>query len=670
MKKITKWLLVVSLVWGTTVFTACSNDGGSSAESFNAAEELSGEKFLHDEWMDRSVKPGDSFWKYALGKWLKKHSKSDLGVWLNTQQEITQSLHSGLSKYKNSTVAGHVLKLLTGTKPSSAEEGAVLREVLAKIKTDDDADLIDLIHDAGALADLRIFSLFGHEFFNKDGKYRYMVTPGYNALPFDELSSPEDAMAYLGVLYKLLGEDSSTPEVKEEMEAIVDLDLKMYLLIDEWTEPVPSAKGRRLKKSVVPVQASISAFTAIKSLSLGDKDLTKAFREAFHIDNQTYYMPQIDQVFEIMSEYDIKILQKYMKVYAVSRLSRTMFSVGYTRENIYELMNEMEPSLFAEYINETLCKKADVEGARQMLEDMRTLMAERINNVDWLSASTKKNALEKLNAMIFNVGTPETMFNADFKLTGKTPIEDFVQYCQQLDDYVRNTLSGKKVDDHGWDFLLASSGAGASISQVNAMYVVITNQIYIFPTFLHENLFPADKDDVMRYVTLSIFGHEMTHAFDAMGALYDKDGMEKDWWTVGDKSNFEERQQEMVERFSELELLPGLQANGEQTLDENIADFGGFNLAWQMWNKKLEADGLTGEELRHQQRQFFLEYAYLWQVDDDQATLLNDYETDEHSANHIRVNGMVRLMDDWYTLFDVQPDDELYVKPEDRVKIW
>ena len=88
MKKITKWLLVVSLVWGTTVFNACSNDGGSSAESFNAAEELSGEKFLHDEWMDRSVKPGDSFWKYALGKWLKKHSKSDEGYFPKEKDDV------------------------------------------------------------------------------------------------------------------------------------------------------------------------------------------------------------------------------------------------------------------------------------------------------------------------------------------------------------------------------------------------------------------------------------------------------------------------------------------------------------------------------------------------------------------------------------------------------
>lgn len=116
--------------------------------------------------------------------------------------------------------------------------------------------------------------------------------------------------------------------------------------------------------------------------------------------------------------------------------------------------------------------------------------------------------------------------------------------------------------------------------------------------------------------------------------------------------------------------VPGVPANGEYTKNENIADLGGFNLAWEMWNRKLKADGLTGEALRHQQRLFFLENAYLWQMDDDEASLKSALNTDVHSANHNRVNGVVRLIDDWYTLFGVESGDKLYVVPEKRVKIW
>lgn len=180
---------------------------------------------------------------------------------------------------------------------------------------------------------------------------------------------------------------------------------------------------------------------------------------------------------------------------------------------------------------------------------------------------------------------------------------------------------------------------------------------------------PADELAI-RYATISVFAHEMTHGFDNKGATYDATGSKKDWWTPEDNTKFLEKQQQMINLYNELEQYPGVQANGKKTLAENIADFGGFNLAYQLWNEKLQADGLTGEALRHQQRQFFMSYADLWQSFLDEKNLQRLLETDVHSANHNRVNGIVRLMDDWYTLFGIQPGDKLYVKPEDRVKIW
>lgn len=137
-----------------------------------------------------------------------------------------------------------------------------------------------------------------------------------------------------------------------------------------------------------------------------------------------------------------------------------------------------------------------------------------------------------------------------------------------------------------------------------------------------------------------------------------------------DNNKFLEKQQQMINLYNELEQYPGVKANGKKTLGENIADLGGFNLAYQLFNEKLQADGLTGEALRHQQRQFFMSYADLWMNINEEKALKKLLEIDVHSANHNRLNGIVRLMDDWYTLFGVQPGDKLYVKPEDRVKIW
>jgi predicted metalloendopeptidase len=135
-------------------------------------------------------------------------------------------------------------------------------------------------------------------------------------------------------------------------------------------------------------------------------------------------------------------------------------------------------------------------------------------------------------------------------------------------------------------------------------------------------------------------------------------------------ANFKLLQQKMIARYNELEQLPGVKADGEKTLAENMADQGGTALAYDLWNEKLQADGLSGEQLRHQQRQFFVSYADVWRrycTDDNLAKTL---KTDVHSANHNRVNGIVRLMDEWYDLFGVKPGDKLYVAPADRVKIW
>jgi putative endopeptidase len=314
-------------------------------------------------------------------------------------------------------------------------------------------------------------------------------------------------------------------------------------------------------------------------------------------------------------------------------------------------------------------KDADCEGALQLLEEMRELFAQRIRNLDWLSDATKDKALEKLQAMGFNVGGPKELINAKFKLTGKTPVEDVLQYKKQADEYLRNELVGKPGGEYEWEYLLLSPN-GTSIDAVNAFYDPASNQLVILPVFLQGELFPADKNNVMRYVTLMSFGHEMTHGFDGMGASYDAEGNKVDWWTAEDKAKFQQRQQMMVERYNELEQVPGVNANGEKTKNENIADLGGFNLAWELWNRKLKSDGLTGESLRHQQRQFFLAFTHFWQASSTEEYLKEQLETDFHSANHNRINGVVRLMDDWYTLFGISPDDKLYVAPEKRVKIW
>jgi predicted metalloendopeptidase len=314
-----------------------------------------------------------------------------------------------------------------------------------------------------------------------------------------------------------------------------------------------------------------------------------------------------------------------------------------------------------------LLEDCDVEGCREILEKMRQRLGQRIEQLDWLGSDTKAKALEKLKSMHFTVGKPERLYNADFVLTGNTVIEASMQYLKQYTDYLRS-LDGLPTNGHAWDYVASNIGL-YSPSTVNAFYIPDCNELIINPAFIMPEMFPTDKNNAQRYATAMVFGHEMTHGFDPLGAQYDAKGIKVNWWTDEDMAQFKLQQQKMIDRFNELEQAPGLPADGEKTLGENIADQGGVSLAYTLWKEQLQAEGLSGEALRHQQRQFFLSYADLWQAYDTDADLRKNI-SDAHSANHNRVNGIARLIDDWYDLFGVQPGDKLYVKPADRVKIW
>ena len=150
-------------------------------------------------------------------------------------------------------------------------------------------------------------------------------------------------------------------------------------------------------------------------------------------------------------------------------------------------------------------------------------------------------------------------------------------------------------------------------------------------------------------------------------------GAERDWWLPADKAAFEAKQQQLITLWEQLEHYPGQPANGTFTLRENMADYGGVTLALEAYSRRLRQQGFWGEEFDNQIRKFWLAYGMpvsVFETERSIEALKESYLNDEHSAGHNRVNGIVRLFDDWYRLYDVKPTDKLYLAPEDRVKIW
>ena len=222
--------------------------------------------------------------------------------------------------------------------------------------------------------------------------------------------------------------------------------------------------------------------------------------------------------------------------------------------------------------------------------------------------------------------------------------------------------AGKPVDKDEW-FM--------SPQTVNAYYNPTTNEICFPAGILQYPFFDMEADDAFNYGAIGVvIGHEMTHGFDDQGRQYDKDGNLKDWWTEEDGKNFEARAKVMADFFDNIEVAPGVFANGEFTLGENIADHGGLQVSYQAFkeatkNQPLESkDGFTPEQ------RFFLAYANVWAGNIRPEEILNRTKTDPHSLGRWRVDGALPHIDNWYTAFGITETDSLFVPKDKRVSIW
>ena len=221
---------------------------------------------------------------------------------------------------------------------------------------------------------------------------------------------------------------------------------------------------------------------------------------------------------------------------------------------------------------------------------------------------------------------------------------------------------GKPVDRDEW---------GMTPQTVNAYYNPTTNEICFPAGILQYPFFDVKADEAFNYGAIGVvIGHEMTHGFDDQGRQYDADGNLKDWWTASDGKNFEKRAKLYADFFDNIEVLPGLHANGKFTLGENLADHGGLQVAYNAFKnatakKKLgEKNGLTPEQ------RFFVAYAGVWGQNITDQEIRNRVKRDPHSLGKWRVDGALPHIQAWYDAFNITEKDPMYVAPENRVNIW
>lgn len=298
----------------------------------------------------------------------------------------------------------------------------------------------------------------------------------------------------------------------------------------------------------------------------------------------------------------------------------------------------------------------------KLVKNLQTTLGERIQNLSWMSAETKAKAEEKLNTFNVKIGYPDKW-------------KDYSSLEIKKDSYWQNMV---RANEFAYDEMIQKIGKPVDKSEwhmppqmVNAYYNPTTNEICFPAGILQPPFFYLDGDDAINYGAIGVvIGHEMSHGFDDQGSKFDKDGNLADWWTVDDSKKFTDRAQVLVDHFNKIEVLPGVFANGEFTLGENIGDFGGIQISYNAFEKTEEAkagnkiDGFTPAQ------RFFLSYSGVWAGNIRDEEILRRTKQDPHSLGKWRVNGTLPHINAWYDAFGISEVDALFIPKEKRADIW
>lgn len=305
------------------------------------------------------------------------------------------------------------------------------------------------------------------------------------------------------------------------------------------------------------------------------------------------------------------------------------------------------------------------EAKQRMLELVNNLgetYADRIKRLDWMSDETKEKALGKLGTFIKKIGYPDKWKDySKMEIVGNDYVANILAASEFEYNYEINKL-GRPVDRTEW---------GMTPPTVNAYYNPAFNEI-VFPAgILQYPFFDQNADDAVNYGGIGgVIGHEMTHGFDDQGRQYAADGNLKDWWTAEDAKKFTEKADVVIKQFDDYTVLDTVHVNGHLTIGENLADLGGVTIAYEAFKKTKQGqseekiDGLTPDQ------RFFLSWAQVWRANTRDEEMATRVMTDPHSPNIWRCNGPLSNVPEFYKAFNVQPGDKMYRPENERAKVW
>ncbi len=646
------------------------------------------------ENLDTSVRPGENFFQYAAGGWMKSHPLDAEhpmnGAFTDLSEMNQKRIQELIMQYANSPQEpgslgqkiGSLYNLMMDSVRLNREEWQPLKPTLDRI---------------AAIKDRREYQLVTAEL-DRRGENTMMYGIGVGAdmrnASMNLVSIGQGGLG-LGLKDYYLNDDSQTHRVREAYKNYLK---NLWVLCDndevtaqKKTESVMAIETRIAKASKNRVELrdinanyhKMSYIQLVKDypgIDWGNVFLLSGFPPFDLVD---VGQPEaIHEVEKILAETPLDDLKAYAEIKVISgassQLSDAFRTEAFKLSSVMSGQQQDRPrwkravglvsSVLGEAIGKLYVEKYFPESSKQqmlqLVRNLQTALSQRIDEATWMTVATKEKAKDKLSNFIVKIGYPDK-----WKDYSGLQVSDSLSLYANLGvisewntfDLLKRKVN-KPVDKSEWMM---------TPQTINAYYNPTTNEICFPAAILQPPFFDPNADEAQNYGGIgSVIGHEMSHGFDDQGSQFDKTGNQRNWWTEQDKAQYEQRTKVLADYFGKYEAVPGKFINGKQTLGENIGDNGGLNVAFRAFQNAIKekplgkVDGFTPEQ------RFFLSWARVWAANARQEYIEYLLTADTHSPNDARVNAALPHINAWYEAFGIKKGDKLFIPKNKRAQIW
>ncbi len=680
--KMMKWLL--SCLAGAV----CA---GLPASEVAAAEASRVPRFSVD-YMDRSIEPGQDFYRFADGGWVKNNpvpsDKSRWGAFMELQERNWSLIHEILestisSQLREGSPAQKVADFYRSALDTNRLEELGFKPLRADLGRIEELrspeDLLRLLADFHARGVSACFARSAAPDARNSSVYAFYLSQGGLGLPDRDYYLSERfakiRTTYVAHIAKMLGMLGDAPELaKTEATTVMDMETAL-------------ARASKPRADLRDPIANYHKFKVPDFASTFPEIDFKAYLEAAGLGSLPELVvrqPEFFQaLYELRKDHPLEDWKTYLRWHLVRATAPYLHAAAENESFAFygRVLREQEvqeprwqraarviDSEIGEALGELFVAKNFPPAARarmnELVGNLKAVFRDRLQKLEWMSEPTRRKALAKFDRFTQKIGHPDKF--RDYSKVEIRP-DDFLGNVQRADVFeTQRQLHrvGQPVDRTEWRM---------TPQTVNAYFSPPFNEI-VFPAgILQPPFFDVTMDDAVNYGGIGVvIGHEITHGYDDQGRKYDADGNLNDWWTEADARAFEARAQKVVDQYNAYEALPGLHVNGKLTLGENIADLGGTSIAYEALERALASDPAKRKKLDGftPEQRFFLSLSQVWRTNTREAELRRLVTVDPHSPGQFRAIGPHVNLKEFYDAFGIGAGATMWRAPELRAKIW